>query len=394
MARHGGTPAGGVNRPAFSEADAQARRRLVDWAQDIGLTASSDAIGNLFLRREGSDGDLAPVMTGSHLDSQPTGGKFDGTYGVLAGLEALEAIARSGIETRHPLEVVVWVNEEGSRFQPGTMGSGIFTGEMDLAAVLKVVDATGIAVADALPHYLAATPGLPQHSSAYPPAAFLEAHIEQGPLLEAEGHSVGVVTHVQGLRWFAIEVTGEAAHAGTTPEALRRDAFMAAHDLVAALNERLHDPEDVLRFTIGRFEVSPGSPNTIPAKVFFTIDLRHPDNRVLTRLTKQIEEICAVGPRGCSVSCATTENQPATVFHDRVTACLGRWAAALQLAHSSMVSGAGHDAMHLARVCPSGMIFVPCQAGISHNEAESATAADLAAGARLLAAALVDLAGG
>ena len=298
------------------------------------------------------------------------GGRFDGAFGVLAGLEALEAITRADVVTRRPLEAVAWVNEEGSRFQPGTMGSAVFSGEMALPELLGVVDREGTTVGEALAKFLAATPGLPAHQSPHPPAAFLEAHIEQGPVLERESLTVGVVTHVQGLRWFAVEVIGEAAHAGTTPERLRRDAFMAAHELVAALSQALRDDEDRLRFTVGRFDVEPGSPNTIPARVFFTIDLRHPEDRILERLSARISETCAAAPRGCRVSLAKTEDLPATVFDEEVAADLLRWSERLGLAHRTMVSGAGHDAMHLARICPSGMIFVPCRGGVSHNEAE------------------------
>ena len=392
MARHGATAAGGVNRQALSAEDIEARRLMLRWGGTLGLEASTDEIGNLYLRRPGTDDAAAPVMTGSHLDSQPMGGKFDGAYGVLAGLEALQAMNQAGIRTRRPVELVAWTNEEGSRFQPGTMGSCVFTRRMALAELLPAVDRDGVSVAQALSAFLDATPELPRRQSGFPVAAFVEAHIEQGPILERAGKPIGAVGGVQGLRWFRVEVTGEAAHAGTTPLRLRKDALKAASAMVVAMDEALADERDILRFTVGRFEVHPGAPSTVPARVLFTIDLRHPEQTVIDRMTAKIEAACKAHARGCDVALQRTEDVSPTVFDPALVETIGDWSDRLGLARETMVSGAGHDAVHMADVCPSGMIFVPCEDGVSHNEGENATPGDLAAGARVLTATLVDLA--
>lgn len=392
MAQHGATPRGGVNRQAFSAEDAAARRLIVGWAEALGLQLATDPIGNLFLRRPGRDPDAPPVMAGSHLDSQPMGGKFDGAYGVLAAFEALEAVSEAGIETQRSIEAVAWVNEEGSRFQPGTMGSGLFTGLMRLDDLLAVKDREGITVEADLRRLLEATPQVKMRESGYPLAAYLEAHIEQGPLLEQAGMPIGVVEGVQGLRWFTIEVEGEAAHAGTTPLRFRKDALKAAAAMVTALGEVMADESDTVRFTVGRFEVTPNSPNTVPAHVLFTIDFRHPDQAVIDRLTARIEPTCQAHAEGCAVTVRQTVDSAPTLFDPQVVQLVDACSKALDLERMPMVSGAGHDAMYLAKVCPSGMVFVPCEGGISHNEVENAKPSELAAGARVLTAALTELA--
>ncbi len=394
MARHGAREDGGVNRQAFSAEDAAGRTLLASWAQPLGFTLFIDPITNLFVRKAGTDPDAAPVLAGSHLDSQPMGGKFDGAFGVLAALEALQAISEAGIETRRPVEAVAWVNEEGSRFQPGLTGSFVFTGALSQAEAEAVRDAEGIAIADTLAAMRAATPSAAERPAAVAVAAYVEAHIEQGPRLEAAGLPIGVVSGIQGTRWFAIEVTGHADHAGTTPRAQRRDALLAAIRMVAALEALTSDPDDVLRFTVGRFDVAPGSPNTVPERVFFTIDLRHPDGDVLNRFGDAVAYTCHAEAGPCGVSVNETMYSAPVTFPGRMRDTIRNAAEALGLGHMDLPSGAGHDAMALAAVCPTGMIFVPCERGISHNPAESATPADLAAGARVLAASLVDLANG
>ena len=394
MARHGARDDGGVNRQAFSAEDAAGRVELASWAEALGFTLYVDPITNLYVRRAGTDPDATPVLAGSHLDSQPMGGKFDGAFGVLAAFEALQAIDEAGIETRRPIEAVAWVNEEGSRFQPGMSGSFVFTGSMPMEEAVAAQDIEGIAVADTLAAMRAATPSATERPLGIEVAAYVEAHIEQGPRLEVAGLPIGVVTGIQGARWFAIEVTGHADHAGTTPRAQRRDALLAATRMVAALEELTADPDDVVRFTVGRFDVVPGSPNTVPDRVFFTIDLRHPDADVLTRLGDAIEATCHEQAGPCGVSVTETQHSAPVAFPDHMRDTIRDAAEALDLAHMDLPSGAGHDAKALADICPTGMIFVPCEKGISHNPAENATPADLAAGARVLAAALVDLANG
>ena len=269
MAQIGATPKGGVNRQAFSPEDSRARQLLVAWARALGFSVSMDAIGNLYVRREGTDPTASPVLTGSHLDSQPTGGKFDGAYGVLAGFEVLEAMQHVGVTTRRAVELVCWSNEEGSRFQPGCMGSSVFTGKRQLSEFLTGIDKDGITVSAALQATLEATPDVARRALGFEVAAYLEAHIEQGPILEAAGIPIGAVTGVQGSRRYTVEILGEEAHAGTAPLKTRKDALKAAVSMIHALEEVMADDTDTVRFTVGRFEVAPGSPNTVPGRVFF-----------------------------------------------------------------------------------------------------------------------------
>ncbi len=394
MAKLGATPRGGVRRLALDGNDNEARRVLVEWARGLGFTASLDPIGNLFIRRAGSARDAEPVMSGSHTDTQPSGGKFDGIYGVLAACEALEAIERAGITTRRPLEAVVWTCEEGgARFPMGTMGSGGFVGLKQLSDILKVKDDAGITVGEALKATRAALKGVEERPLGFPVAAFLEAHIEQGPELEAKGDTIGIVTGIQGARRFLVEVEGEDAHAGTTSRARRKDALSAAVAMVGALEKLFHDdPTDTVRFTVGRFRVQPDAPAVVPGHALFTIDFRHPKDSVLTRLGDQVEGICRANARKCAVSVTETSRSKPVPFTSNIPDIIERAAAGLDYRRMRILSGAGHDAMHLATVCPTGMIFVPCENGVSHSEIENATPADLAAGTRVLAAAMVELA--
>lgn len=394
MAAIGARPDGGVDRPALSDADSRARSLMASWARALGFGVATDAIGNLFVRREGRTPEAEPVVGGSHLDSQPTGGKFDGAYGVLAAFEALQAIAEAGIVTERPIEAVAWTNEEGSRFQPGCMGSAVYAGALPLDVALARTDRDGVAVRDALAAVLASEPDMAVRPLGRPIHAYVEAHIEQGPLLEAAGVPVGIVTGIQGYRWFAIEVRGETAHAGTTPRSRRRDALMAATAMVAALRPIMEDADDIARFTVGRFEIAPGSPNTVPDRVFFTIDLRHPHLGPLTDLGDRIAPVCRANAGPCEVAVTETFSTPPTVFAAPVLDRLRAAAARQGLPPYELPSGAGHDAQFVARVAPAGMLFVPCARGVSHHPSESAAPGDLAAGTRVLAEALVGLANG
>jgi N-carbamoyl-L-amino-acid hydrolase len=392
MAQIGAIPANGVNRAAFSKEDIEARKLLIAWAQARKFTVAADAIGNLFIRRAGTDAHAAPVMTGSHTDSQPRGGRFDGIYGVLAGLEALEAIDEAGARTRHPIEVVAWSNEEGGRFAPCTMGSAVHTGARSLGDFMEVKDNAGIVLKDALAQTLAATPTAEQRELNAPAAAYIETHIEQGPLLEQEAKTIGVVTGIQGLRWFNVEVFGETAHAGTTPVSTRKDALRDAVAAINALHELTRDPSDTVRFTIGRMLVTPNSPNSVASHVLFSVDVRHPDLATIARLGEAVEPAVRKAAKHCTVKVTSTLHDDPCAFDPAVVDCIERAAQALNVSHRRMPSGASHDAMYMARVCPTGMIFVPCERGISHNEAENAKPEDLAAGARVLTAALLELA--
>ncbi len=392
MARIGAIPGNGVNRAAFSKEDVAARKLLLSWVRRRNFTVAMDAIGNLFIRRAGADSRAAPVMTGSHMDSQPRGGRFDGIYGVLAGLEALEAIEEAGATTRHPIELVAWSNEEGGRFAPCTMGSAVYTGAKPLPDLLEVRDNEGVALKDALAQTLAATPAPGKRELNAPAAAYIETHIEQGPLLEHEGKTIGIVTGIQGLRWFNVEVFGETAHAGTTPVEARKDALREAIAAINALHELTRDSAGTVRFTVGRMLVTPNSPNSVPSHVLFSVDVRHPDPATIARLGDAIEPTVRNAVKRCSVKVTPTLHDDPCAFDPKVVDCVERAAQALKLPHRRMPSGASHDAMYMARVCPTGMIFVPCEKGISHNEAENAKPEDLAAGARVLTVALLELA--
>jgi N-carbamoyl-L-amino-acid hydrolase len=392
MAKIGAIPNGGVNRAAFSQEDIAARKLLISWARERGFTVAIDAIGNLFIRRAGTDPHAAPVMTGSHMDSQPRGGRFDGIYGVMAGLEAIDAMEEAGVKTRRPVEVVAWSNEEGGHFAPCTMGSAVYTGAKALADFLDARDNEGVLLKDALEQTLAAMPAADKREFNAPAAAYIEAHIEQGPLLEQEGKTIGVVTGIQGLRWFDVEFSGETAHAGTTPVSGRRDALREAVAAICALQELTRDASDTVRFTVGRMLVTPNSSNSVASHVMFSVDVRHPDPATITRLGDAVEPAIRKAAVRCSVNITPTLRDDPCAFDSTVVECVERAAQALGLAHRRMPSGASHDAMYMARVCPTGMIFVPCEKGISHNEAENARPEDLAAGARVLTATVLELA--
>lgn len=387
MARIGAIAGNGVNRACLTALDRDARRLLIGWATEAGATVSVDAAANLWLRREGTDPAAAPVLTGSHMDTQPEGGRFDGIYGVMAGLEVLAALHDAGITTRRPIEVVAWTNEEGGRFAPGCMGSMAWSGHRRVTDFADIADPDGVRFADALAEHLAAEADLPRRKLGSRPHAYVEAHIEQGPRLEAEHLDIGVVTGIQGSRWFTVTLSGETAHAGTTPLRLRRDAVQDMVRAITALNALMDDPDDVLRFTVGRITVEPNTSNSVAGKARFTIDLRHPDAAVLRARGDAI----ATTVPGAEVSEVFTAMP--IVFDPAVVDAVERAADNLGLRHRRIPSGAFHDAQFAAPVCPSGMIFVPCRKGISHNPAEYAEPAWLGAGTKVLARTLLDLAG-
>ncbi len=392
MAEHGATASGGVNRQALSAEDVAAQKVLIGWGSAIGLTAATDPAGNLFLRMAGTAADAEPVITGSHLDSQPSGGKFDGVYGVLAGLEALEAIHAAGIRPRRPVEIVAWMNEEGSRFAPGMMGSSAFAGAVPLETILPIRDPAGVEVAQAMAEVRVALRDLPIWPLRRPVHAYVEAHIEQGPLLERDGYTVGVVTGIQGKRTFAVTVTGEEAHAGTAPRRERQDALVAAVAMIQAMNAAFADTDDLVKFTVGRFDIKPNAPSVVPALARFSIDLRHPDSTVLRTLGDQVAGLCAAHRGPCLVDVVELSTAMSLVFPARMRERIRRHARLLQIPTMDILSSAGHDARYLHAICPAGMIFVPCRAGISHNEAESAEPGHLADGARVLVQTLLELA--
>ncbi|WP_413738174.1 Zn-dependent hydrolase [Sodalis sp. RH21] len=391
MARFGAIAEGGVCRLALSDEDRRARDRLQAWALAAGCAVRVDGMGNMFLRREGTRPDLPPVVTGSHVDSQPTGGRFDGIYGVLAGLEILRTLNDAGIQTERAIEVVNWTNEEGARFAPAMLASGVFAGVFDLAFAHGRQDPDGVTLSDALraigyagPHPVG---GFPIH------AAF-ELHIEQGPILEAEHKSIGIVTGAQGQRWFTAQVTGFSAHAGTTPMDRRRDALLGFAQLVQAVNAigLRHGPD--ARATVGRAAVAPNSPNVVPGKVTFSVEFRHPREEVLEQMERELHAtIAQVGAGGLQTAVERIFDYPPVRFAADCIASVRQAVAALGYSHRDMVSGAGHDACYLNRVAPTAMIFIPCVDGISHNEAEDIRPEWASAGADVLLNAVLAQAG-
>jgi N-carbamoyl-L-amino-acid hydrolase len=392
MAKLGAIPGDGVNRACLTALDRQARRLLIAWATEIGATVSVDVAANLWLRLEGADPRAAAVITGSHMDTQPYGGRFDGIYGVIAGLEALTAIHQSGSTLRRPVEVVAWTNEEGGRFAPGCMGSMAWSGFRRIGDFSEAVDPDGVRFDHALGAHLAAEADLPDRPLGSRPHAYVEAHIEQGPRLEAEGLDIGVVTGIQGSRWFTVTLTGETAHAGTTPLALRRDAVQDMVRAIGALNDLMSDPKDVLRFTVGRIVVEPNTSNSVADKASFTIDFRHPDKDVLLSRGDAVAGVVQAAVRDAGVTVQETFHALPVEFSPLVIEAVERAANEQGFSRMRLPSGAFHDAQFVVPVCPTGMIFVPCRKGISHNPAEFSEPSQLAAGTRVLTQALVELA--
>ncbi|MEZ5667208.1 MAG: M20 family metallo-hydrolase [Alphaproteobacteria bacterium] len=385
IARYGATAAGGLDRQALGPDEIAARGYVVGVARERGFDCTADAIGNLFVRRAGTRPELPPILCGSHLDSQPKGGRFDGTLGVMAALEVLESLEDAWASHRHPIEAVAWTNEEGARFIPSTMGSQTYAGVVDLAAMLAVTDAAGVTVAEALAEADAAYGPLPRRALGGPVAAYLELHIEQGPVLESLGLPLAVVDGIQGARWRRVVLDGRPGHAGTTPEALRQDAGDAAiRAAVAARAAAMADGDARVRFTIGRIAFGPGSINTIPGTAQFTIDLRHPDDAALDRIVARIAEAVATEAAPCRARIETLMNVAATRFDARVLAACEDAVRAQGIAVHRMTSGAMHDAQFAALCGPAGMLFIPCRDGVSHAESEAIEPQHATVGAQAL----------
>ena len=389
LAQIGATPKGGVCRLALTELDRQGRDLVVGWAQELGMTVVTDKIGNVFMRRAGRDNKLPPIMTGSHIDTQPTGGKFDGNYGVLAGLEVVRTLNDHGIETEAPIEVAFWTNEEGSRFVPVMMGSGVFAKAFSLEHAYAATDTEGKTVKAELASigYLGE-----QEPGDHPIGAYFETHIEQGPVLEDNGITIGVVQGVLGIRWFDCTVTGMEAHAGPTPMALRKDALQVATQLMQEVvaSALRHGPHG--RGTVGMVQVHPNSRNVIPGRVTFSMDMRNATDALVDQQVAEVKTLAAKlqADTGMRIDIVQGSSYAAIGFHGE---CIEAVAGASQkLGYSSMpvVSGAGHDAIYMARLAPSGMIFIPCKDGISHNEVEDAQPEHITAGCNVLLHAMLE----
>ena len=390
MAKIAATRKGGNCRLALTDDDREGRDLFVSWCRQAGMACSVDAMGNIFARRPGRDPAALPVSTGSHLDTQPTGGKFDGVYGVLAGLEVVRCLNDAGIETEAPIEVVCWTNEEGARFAPAMIGSGVFAGAFDLAYAHGQRDAEGRSMGEELARigYLGdEAPG--GHALGF----HFEAHIEQGPILEAEGKPVGVVTGVQGIRWFDVHIQGMEAHAGPTPMAMRRDAMVAAAALVQRIDDAALAEAPFGRATVKMDRCHPANTrNTIAGEVALTVDIRHPDHAGFDRLAAALRAAADEVAQQRRVEIAVDEIwvSPPVAFDRGCVQAVRKAAQLLGYDHIDMVSGAGHDAVYVSRVAPTAMIFVPCEGGISHNEIENASREDLEAGCNVLLHAMLD----
>ena len=388
LAQIGATAKGGVKRLALTDLDRQGRDLVVGWGKEAGLSITVDQIGNVFMRREGRNPDLPPVVTGSHIDTQPTGGKFDGNYGVLAGLEVIRTLNDHNIQTEAPIEVAFWTNEEGSRFVPVMMGSGVFCGAFSLETAYAAKDTEGLSVKDELARigYLGS-----QVPGDHPIGAYFETHIEQGPVLEDADKVIGVVPAVMGLSWYDCVVSGMEAHAGPTPMGLRKDALQVAtvimQEVVAIANR--YPPYG--RGTVGMVQVFPNSRNVIPGEVKFSIDLRNVNDALLNTMHEEILAFIDQTSKSTGLAIAIDRVSyfaPCPFHPDCVDAVR---AATAELGYSTMdvVSGAGHDAIYAARLAPAGMIFVPCKDGISHNEIEDARPDHLEAGCNVLLLAML-----
>ncbi|HLT98315.1 MAG TPA: M20 family metallo-hydrolase [Burkholderiaceae bacterium] len=392
LASFGGRDDGGVSRQTLTEVDLASRRYLIDQARSMGCEVGIDECANLFFRRPGLDNDLPPVLTGSHADTQPVGGTLDGAYGVIAGLEVIAALNDAGIQTLRPIEVVAWTNEEGSRFGPGTMGSSAFVEPARLAEYRGSRDGDGISFGEALDSALAAVSDVPRLAMARPMASYVELHIEQGPILEAENVPLGVVDGIQSVRWYRVECQGTMAHAGTTPMDRRNDAMATAHRVAQRLYEfAAAEAATQVRLTLGRWLVEPNSVNTIPGRVEFTIDVRCVDEAVLDRFEAMLNETIntqVASPATVTATCFF--RRASTKFPEHMQrlvekACTRAATLAGRKLPITLTSGAFHDAMYLVDHCPTSMIFVPSIDGVSHNASEATAPDDLVLGAQALA---------
>jgi N-carbamoyl-L-amino-acid hydrolase len=385
----GSTPKGGICRLTLTDLDRQVRDWFKAKAEELGCVVTVDDMGAMFARRRGQRLDLPPIAMGSHLDTQPTGGKFDGVLGVLGALEALRTLHDAGYETFAPIEVVNWTNEEGARFAPAMVSSGVFAGAFDHDWASSRQDNTGTTFADALRAigYYGS-----EKCGAHPLSAFFELHIEQGPLLEAEGKDIGVVTGVQGIRWFEVTLIGRDAHSGTTPMNRRKNALLAAARLVERIDQIANAHAPLAVGTIGFLQVKPNSPNVVPGEVSLTVDLRHPEAKILDRMEaafrKAVDEICS--PSGLKIAVLNILNQPPVRFDSECITCVRDGAKASGYSTRDLESGAGHDAAYVSRVAPSAMIFAPCRDGVSHNEAEFTSKEQCAAGTQVLLQAVLN----
>jgi N-carbamoyl-L-amino-acid hydrolase len=388
LALIGATPRGGVSRLAFTEADTAGRDQVVAWMKNAGLGVQVDAIGNIFGSRPGLDPDASPIMTGSHIDTVGDGGKLDGNLGVLAGLEVVETLNDASVDTRRPICVAVFSNEEGVRFQPDMMGSLVHAGDYSLADALSATDRNGIRLGDALAETGYAG-DLPVGSIR--PHAFVELHIEQGPVLETEDITLGAVENLQGISWTEVTLTGQANHAGTTPMSMRCDAGFGAAKIIAGVREITARLGGAQVATCGQIALSPNLVNVVARQAVFTVDLRNPDDRVLQDAEALLDSLIegVAETEGLKFETRKIARFESVSFDPELVSEIEHAAALRGHSCRRMTSGAGHDAQMMARICPAAMIFIPSIKGISHNPAEATQPHHIEAGANVLLDVLV-----
>ena len=392
MAKVGPGVAGGNNRQALTDEDAGGRALFRRWCEEAGMRVDVDQMGNVFATRAGADPEAAAVCIGSHLDTQPVGGRFDGVLGVLGGLEVVRALNDSGVKTRHPIVVANWSNEEGSRFAPVMMASGVFAGVRTLESAYASRDKAGKTFGEELDRI--GWKG-PMAIGARRLKAYLELHIEQGPILEAEGVDIGVVNGGQGLTWLAVRLQGQSSHAGTTPMDRRRDAGLGAARVVELVHRAAADHHPRAVGTVGRVDLRPNSTNSVPGLAELAIDIRSPDSAILAAMENAIHSgVVKIASETGLVAEVTRLQHAAPVHFDvECVEAVRRAARELAYSHRDIVSGAGHDAYWLSRVAPTAMVFCPCRGGISHNEAEDITPDWAAAGTNVLLHSVLALVG-
>jgi beta-ureidopropionase / N-carbamoyl-L-amino-acid hydrolase len=386
----GETPAGGLTRLALSDEDRRGRDLLVGWMRDAGLRVSIDQMGNIMGVRAGGDG--APVMMGSHADSVPTGGKYDGQLGVLCALEAIRSLNDHHVKTRHPVGMIIFTNEEGARFQPAMIGSGVMAGKIPLEDAYNARDKDGLRLGDELERigYLG-----PELCAPRPYRAYLELHIEQGPILEEERIPVGIVEGIVAIAWSRLTLHGVQDHAGPTPMRIRHDALVAAADVIRGVREIPREIGGDMVATVGRVDVRPNIPNAIPGSVSLSVDLRDPDNAHVDRAIGRLDRIVkdAAQREGVTYELEHYWRVPRTPFHSEVVGAVEAAAREIGCSHRRILSGAGHDAQYMAAICPTGMVFVPSRGGRSHCEEEFTPLDDIEHGANTLFLASASLAG-
>ena len=391
MATIGATPKGGVNRQTLTDLDKKSRDLFIKWCKEENLSIKIDQIGNIFARRNGKNNKLAPVMSGSHLDTQPTGGKYDGALGVLSALEVIKVLNENNYTTEAPIEIVVWTNEEGCRFPPAMTGSAVFSGQHQLKEALNIKDPEGLKLGDELKriNYNGKTKCAPK-----PIGGFIEIHIEQGPILEMENKNIGIVAGAQAQKWYEVEIIGMEAHAGPTPMNIRKDALIGASKIVLLVNSIGNKFQPGGCATCGVIEIKSPSRNVIPGQCFLTIDFRHPDDEILKKmneiLKKEIKNIS--NETNLIINIKQILELKSNIFDKKINKIIKNVTNKLGYSSREIVSGAGHDAVNINYIAPTSMIFIPCIDGISHNESENVLKDDVTRGAEVLLHSIIELA--